>query len=69
VELTDDLDARLRQEAARRQTTVSQLTREAIETALGGAGRRRFGAAKAGGSGQTDISERIEQILSCQVAR
>ena len=31
VKLPDDLDLRLRHEAARRQTTVSALTREAIE--------------------------------------
>ena len=35
VTLPDDLDARLRYEAERRQTTVSALTREAIESFLG----------------------------------
>ena len=37
VKLSDELDARLRHEAQRRGTTVSELTREAIEAHLGGA--------------------------------
>jgi predicted transcriptional regulator len=65
VKLPDDLDARLRHEAQRRGTTVSQLTREAIEAHLGGARtRRRLMAAAAGASGTSDISERIEEILA-----
>jgi uncharacterized protein len=44
VKLPDDLDARLRHDAQRRGTTVSELTREAIEAHLGGA-RRSFLAA------------------------
>jgi predicted transcriptional regulator len=48
VKLPDDLDARLRHEAARRKTTISELTREAIEAHLG---RRRLLAAGAGHSG------------------
>lgn len=68
VKLPDDLDARLRHEAERRGTTVSQLTREAIEAHLGGSRtRRRLLAAGAGASGQADISERIEQILASEV--
>ncbi|MGD0084936.1 MAG: CopG family transcriptional regulator, partial [Acidimicrobiales bacterium] len=35
VKLPDELDARLRHEAERRDTTVSELTREAIEVLLG----------------------------------
>ena len=34
VKLPDELDARLRHEAQRRGVTVSELTREAIETLL-----------------------------------
>lgn len=69
VKLPDDLDARLRHEAERRGTTVSQLTREAIEAHLGGPRtRRRLLAAGAGASGQDDISERIDQILAQEVA-
>jgi predicted DNA-binding protein len=70
VKLPDELDAQLRHEAARRGTTVSALTREAIEAHLGGARtRRRFLAAGAGASGRADISERIEQILADEVDR
>ena len=46
--------------------TISDLTREAIETHLGGKGRR-LGAAGAGRSGRSDISERIEEILRDEV--
>lgn len=69
VKLPDDLDARLRHEAERRGTTLSDLTREAIEAHLGGKRpRRRLLAAGAGASGRSDISERIEQILAAEVA-
>jgi predicted transcriptional regulator len=67
VKLPDDLDARLRYEAARRKKTVSELTREAIEAHLGGGGKRRLLAEKAGRSGRDDVSERIEQILQKEV--
>jgi predicted transcriptional regulator len=68
VKLPDELDARLRHEAKRRGTTVSELTREAIEAHLGGPQkRRRLLAAGAGASGHHDISERIEQILADEV--
>ena len=62
VKLPFELDARLRHEAARRNITISELTREAIEHHLGP--RRRLGAAAAGRSGCSDISERIEEILA-----
>lgn len=64
LKLPDDLDARLRHEAARRGTTVSALTREAIEAHLGG---RRLRAVAAGRSGADDISERIEDILGTEL--
>ncbi|WP_063044196.1 ribbon-helix-helix domain-containing protein [Nocardia pseudovaccinii] len=64
VKLPDDLDDRVRQEAARREMTISDWTREAMEAHLPGGGEpRRFGAAAAGRSGRSDISERIEEIL------
>jgi predicted transcriptional regulator len=70
VKLPDELDARLRHEAERRETTVSELTREAIETHLGSHnGKRRLMARGAGHSGQSDVSERIEEILRAEVKR
>lgn len=67
VKLPDDLDARLRHEAKRRGTTVSDLTRSAIEAFLDvPQGRRRLIAAGAGASGESDISERIEAILAAE---
>ncbi|HEV8229647.1 MAG TPA: CopG family transcriptional regulator [Candidatus Limnocylindria bacterium] len=68
VKLPDDLDARLRQEAERRGTTVSDVTRTAIETHLGG-GRRRLIGAKAGRSGRNDTARRIEEILRDGIRR
>jgi predicted transcriptional regulator len=61
VRLPDELDARLRQEAARREAPIAVTVREAIEAYLVG---RELGAAKAGTSGRDDISSRIEEILS-----
>jgi len=68
VKLPDELDARLRHEAARRAMTVSDLTREAIESHLGG-GRRKLIAAKAARSGRRDTARRIEEILRREAAR
>ncbi len=68
VKLSNDLDARLRHEAERRGTTVSELTREAIESHLG-AGRRRLMAAKAGRSGRRDTARKIEEILRREARR
>ena len=68
VKLTDDLDARLRHEAARSGTTISRLTREAIEARLDVGHRRRLLAARAGRSGRSDISERIEEILRREIS-
>ncbi|MGN6686134.1 MAG: ribbon-helix-helix protein, CopG family [Actinomycetales bacterium] len=70
LKLPDTLDARLRHEAQRRNTTISDISRQAIEAYLGeSGGRRRLGAAGAGRSGRRDISERIEEILAAEVAR
>ncbi len=69
VKLPDELDARLRQEAQRRGITVSELTRAAIEEHVGSGGRRKLGAAAAGRSGRTDISERIEEIIASEIGR
>jgi predicted DNA-binding protein len=63
VKLPDELDVQLRLEAKRRGMTISELTRQAIETHLGGPPERRLLAAGAGRSGRGDVSERIEEIL------
>ena len=65
VKLPEELDARLRHEAQRRGITISELTREAIDSHLGP--RRRLRAAAAGHSGRADVSERIEEILASEV--
>jgi predicted transcriptional regulator len=67
VKLPDELDARLRQEARRRGITVSELTRTAIEEHVGAGRRRQLGAAAAGRSGRSDVSERIEEIIASEV--
>ena len=67
VELPDALDARLRHEAARRGTTIADISREALEVYLGdSSGWRGLGAAGAGHSGRQDISGRIEEILAAE---
>jgi metal-responsive CopG/Arc/MetJ family transcriptional regulator len=66
VKLPDELDARLRHEAERRGMTVSELTRQAIETHLVGGGKRKLGTA--GRNGRSDISHRIEEILRSELA-
>jgi predicted transcriptional regulator len=70
LKIPDDLDARLRHEAERRGTTISELNRQALEAYLiGSGGRRQLDAAKAGRSGRTDVSERIEEILAAEADR
>lgn len=68
MKLPDELDARLRHEAERRGVTIAEVTRTALEQHLGTGGRRRLGAAASGRSGQRDVSERIEEILSSDIA-
>ncbi|MDN5797397.1 MAG: ribbon-helix-helix domain-containing protein [Intrasporangium sp.] len=71
VKIPDALDARLRHEAARRGATIADISREALEAYFAGPdgeGRRRLGAAGAGRSGRSDVSERIEEILAGEVA-
>jgi hypothetical protein len=69
VKLPDDLDALVRHEARRRGTTIADITRTALEAHLGSGSRRRLGAAAAGRSGRSDISERIEEIIAAEVER
>jgi len=69
VKLSEELDARLRHEAQRRGTTIAEITRTALEAHLGASGsRRRLGAAGAGRSGRSDISERVEEIIRAESA-
>ncbi|WP_227993700.1 CopG family transcriptional regulator [Pseudactinotalea sp. HY160] len=70
IKLPDALDARLRHEAERRGTTIAEISREALEAYLGGPSTgRRLGAAAAGRSGRSDVSERIEEILASEVGQ
>jgi len=63
VKLPEDLDAKLRQEAARRCMTVSELTREAIECYLNGGTRRNLRIAGVGRSEHGDLSTRVDEIF------
>jgi hypothetical protein len=67
VKLPERLDSRLRHEAERRAITISELTREAIEAYLNAGGRRGIAGGKSWRSGQTDVSERIEEILRGEI--
>jgi len=69
VNLPDDLDARLRHEAARRGSTIAEVTREAIKAHLGDIAGRRLMAAKAGRSGSRDTARRIEAIIRQETCR
>lgn len=65
VKLPDEVDDLLRHEAERRNVTISQITREAIETYLGlRTPRRRFLSAGAGSSGGQNIASRIDEALA-----
>lgn len=68
IELPDELEARLRREAAQRGMTVPEFARALIEAHLQGpTPRRTLLAAAAGSNGRHDISERIEEILASEV--
>jgi predicted transcriptional regulator len=69
IKLSEELDARLRHEASRRQTTIAEITREALEAHLGAGGRRTLRAAKAGRSGHRDTARRIEEIIRREIRR
>ena len=69
VKLPNDLDAKLRHEAARRGSTIADLMREAIEAHVGGPARRRLIAAKAARSGRRDTARRIEEIIRQETSR
>ena len=69
VKIPDELDVRLRQEARRRGITISEVTRQALEAHLGT--DRPFLAAATGSfrSGRSDLSERVEEILTAEAAQ
>ena len=65
VSLPDDLAAAAEREARRRRISVSQLTREALETKLRRpAGKREIPFAAIGRTGDPTIAERVEEILT-----
>lgn len=60
----------LRQEAARRETTIEEIVWEAIyEYEYRTRQPRVLSAAGAGSSGESDLSERIEEILDAEWGR
>jgi hypothetical protein len=63
ISLPDDLASRLRREARRRSTAVSEIVRDAVQSALGDTGAKRIAFAGVGSSGASDISERVDEIL------
>jgi len=63
VKVSDEVDAKLRHEAARRGTTIAEIVREALEAHLGVGRRRRLLGAKSGRSGYHDTARRIEELL------
>lgn len=63
VNLPDDLHARLREVAAEHELPVAAVVRAAIHAFLVPRGNRGLAAAGAGASGETDLSERIKEIL------
>jgi predicted DNA-binding protein len=69
VKLPNDLDAKLRHKAARRGSTIAEVTREAIEAHVGGVARRRLIAAKAGRSGRSGTARHIEEIIRQEAGR
>lgn len=68
VSLPEDLDVRLRSESERTGVSVAEMTRQAIEEfPESPREQRELMAAGAGASGRSDISERIEEILTKEV--
>jgi hypothetical protein len=66
ISLPDGLAVALRREAQRRRTSVSDVTRQALEAHLGLTedGRRHLSFIGIGASGYTDTSERVDEILA-----
>lgn len=64
MRLPDDVDREMRDEAARRGIPLSEFTREAHLPRQ--RGRRRLRFVGAGASAQTDVSERIDEMLAAE---
>ena len=65
IKISEELDTKLRHIAARRNGTLSEVIREALELyANGGRSGRRFLSAGAGASDGSGIASRIEEILA-----
>lgn len=68
IKVSDDVDRAMRDEAHRREMTLSDWTREAIEAHLPRqGGRRRLLAAGAGASGRSDVARRAGEILAAEL--
>jgi predicted DNA-binding protein len=69
VQLPDDLDARLRDEAQRRGVTIAEITRAALEEHLRGGADRHLDATIPDRSGPSDLAEHIEVIIAAESNR
>ena len=67
IEVDDEVEARMKQEAARRGITVSEWAREAVVSHLPGSGslgaNRTFRVAGVGASGRSDVSAHFDELL------
>ncbi len=68
VKIPEALDARLRHEAQRRGTTISEITREALEAHLGARRPLLMAAAGSFRSGRSDLAQRAEEIVAEAIA-
>jgi len=66
VSLPAETVARLKREARRRQVSVSEIVRSAIDGQLRPAGGRRIGFAALGRSGHRNVSKRVDEILRAE---
>jgi predicted DNA-binding protein len=69
VQLPDDLDARLRDEAQERGTTIAEITRAALEEHLRSSADHRLDEAVSDRSGPWDFSEHIALIIAAESNR
>jgi predicted transcriptional regulator len=69
IKVPDEIDRAMRDEAQRREMTLSNWTREAIEAHLPRqrGQRRRLLATGAGASGRSDVARRASEILSAEL--